>query len=304
MKKLSKEIINDVSFTLGISPSYIEKDWYLVKVLEIINTLNNDKVKAVFAGGTCLSKAYDYTKRFSEDIDFCILGLDNTSRNTRSKYKNDLIDVINSTDYLKVDNNTIKSRDENRFSSFYIEYPKLFDVDNSLRNNLKIELSFKNIYLQAEKKEIKPFITDNDMSKISIDCVSYIETAANKFNALLWRTDIKDRTKPINSITNDPALVRHLYDLNILYKHIINNKLFARLVKEIYKVDCLRGNKERNISFENFCKNTLNLLENDKQYRKEYEIFVLQMVYLEQNDISFDFSLNTFKKLVNYVIEN
>ena len=38
MKKLSKEIINDISFTLGISPSYIEKDWYLVKVLEIINT--------------------------------------------------------------------------------------------------------------------------------------------------------------------------------------------------------------------------------------------------------------------------
>lgn len=33
MKLLTKELVNDVSFASGISPSYIEKDWYLVQIL-------------------------------------------------------------------------------------------------------------------------------------------------------------------------------------------------------------------------------------------------------------------------------
>lgn len=70
--KLSEELISDVSLNTGIATSYIEKDWYLVKVLDAITKLNTDAVKVVFAGGTSLSKAYQYTKRFSEDIDLIL----------------------------------------------------------------------------------------------------------------------------------------------------------------------------------------------------------------------------------------
>ena len=73
MKLLTKELVNDVSFATGISPSYIEKDWYLVQILQSVTKLNTSDVKIIFAGGTCLSKAYSLTKRFSEDVDFDIV---------------------------------------------------------------------------------------------------------------------------------------------------------------------------------------------------------------------------------------
>ena len=52
--KLSEELISDVSLNMGIATSYIEKDWYLVKVLDAITKLNTDAVKVVFAGGNRL----------------------------------------------------------------------------------------------------------------------------------------------------------------------------------------------------------------------------------------------------------
>ena len=76
MKLLTKELVNDVSFASGISPSYIEKDWYLVQILQSVTQLNTSDVKIIFAGGTCLSKAYSLTKRFSEDVDLESSSLD------------------------------------------------------------------------------------------------------------------------------------------------------------------------------------------------------------------------------------
>lgn len=306
MRQLSKEIINDVALNMGIAPSYIEKDWYLVQILQVMSQLNKDGIKAVFAGGTCLSKAYDYTKRFSEDIDFCITGLSDASRKVRSQFKDNLIQAINEIDGLKVDMETVKSRDENKFVNFYVEYPKQFDLEVSLRNNLKIEISFREVYLPTSKKEIKTFVGNylDDTPRADIDCVSYVETAANKFNALLWRTDIKDRTQPQNSIKNDPALMRHLYDLNILYEDLIKDNNFPRLVKEIYKEDCIRGDRTRSLSLKEFCDKTVKTLTEDEEYRKEYEMFVSKMVYSEQENISFDDALNGFKKLVVYAIKD
>ncbi len=50
-------------------------------------------------------------------------------------------------------------------------------------------------------------------SELTMDCVSVIETAANKLNALMWRVDIKNRADSYNHQTNDPSLIRHLHDL-------------------------------------------------------------------------------------------
>ena len=79
MKQLTKDIIDAVSLETGIAPSYIEKDRYLVSVLSLIQQSNNSDVKVVFAGGTSLSKGYDLIHRFSEDVDFSIVGFETTS---------------------------------------------------------------------------------------------------------------------------------------------------------------------------------------------------------------------------------
>lgn len=306
MKLLTKELVNDVSFASGISPSYIEKDWYLVQILQSVTKLNTSDVKIIFAGGTCLSKAYSLTKRFSEDVDFDVIGLSAASRKSRANYRDVLISLINDIDGLEVEEDTIKSRDESRFCNFYVKYPKIYELESSLRNNLKIEISFKDIHLPTEQKIIKSFVGNyvEESPSANIDCISCIETAANKFNALLWRIDIKDRTQPFNHMTNDPALMRHLYDLNILYPILEKSEDFIQLTKDIYKTDCTRGNKERHLSLEEFCNKTVATLKNDPLYRKEYQDFVSKMVYLQQDNIDFDEALHSFEKLTKIVCNN
>lgn len=301
--KISEELISDVSFNTGIAASYIEKDWYLIKVLDKITKLNTDDVKIVFAGGTSLSKAYSYTKRFSEDIDFDIVGLSEASRKERGNFRDKLIDLIDSIEYLKVEESSVFSRDENRFTNFYVEYPKNFKPDSTLRNNLKIELSFKDIYMPTERKQIGSYIGEyvKDAPVADIDCLSVVETAANKFNALLWRIDIKDRTQPYNHMTNDPALMRHLYDLSALYPVLTGNNQFVSLVKEIYKQDCTRGDKTRHLTIVAFCDKTLEKLETDADYKKEYEMFVSKMIYRADSRIPFDVALDNYKKLIKSV---
>ena len=72
IKKNITGIINDYSQEYGIALQFVEKDYYVVKVLSEISKINYPDIKIVFSGGTCLSKAYNKIQRFSEDIDFRI----------------------------------------------------------------------------------------------------------------------------------------------------------------------------------------------------------------------------------------
>ncbi|MFV0626601.1 MAG: nucleotidyl transferase AbiEii/AbiGii toxin family protein [Alphaproteobacteria bacterium] len=304
MKQLTKQIIDDIYAETGIAPSYIEKDWYLVLVLQVILSLNKDNIKAVFAGGTSLSKGYNLIHRFSEDVDFSIIGIKDSNRAARGQYRDNLIEKINATDVLNVEMDSIKSKDKNKFTSFYINYPKEFDLDNSLRNNLKLELSFKSTYLEPIKKEINSFVGEyiEGCPKIGIDCISAIETAANKFSALMWRIDIKDRSRPFNHMFNDPALIRHLYDLSALYPLINNEPEFKRLVEQIYEIDKVRGNKNRDISLIDFINKTILTLKTDKLYKEEYEKYVSTMSYSSEPEVTFDKALQNYEELCKLFI--
>jgi len=49
--------------------AFIEKDWHVVRVLNLLNGLHIKGLQLAFGGGTSLAKA-GLIKRFSEDIDF------------------------------------------------------------------------------------------------------------------------------------------------------------------------------------------------------------------------------------------
>ena len=275
-----------------------------MQVLSILSQISTANEKVVFAGGTSLTKAFNLMSRFSEDADFSIVGLENGNRNARSKFKDTIIKAINACDVLSVDNDTVKSRDESRYVNFYIDYPKEFALGEALRNNLKIEISFKPTYLPTERKEIKSFAGQfyDDAPVAVIDCISPVETAANKFSALLWRVDIKNRNDERNHMTNDPALMRHLHDLSALYPLINSNPDFKRLVSKIYEKDCLRGDKTRSISFTDFVGKTLDTLKTDTLYKTEYNDFVSTMSYGPER-IEFDEALKNYEKLCQIVTE-
>ena len=64
IKKNIINIVNDYSLGYGIAPQFVEKDYYVVKVLSEISKINYPDLKIVFSGGTCLSKAYNIFRRY------------------------------------------------------------------------------------------------------------------------------------------------------------------------------------------------------------------------------------------------
>lgn len=64
-------IFEAIGNEIGIPASAVEKDWWVVQTLALIQGLEAAP-HIVFKGGTSLSKAWNIIKRFSEDIDLTL----------------------------------------------------------------------------------------------------------------------------------------------------------------------------------------------------------------------------------------
>lgn len=206
MLKLDKPLIQETSLTVDINPAYIEKDYYVVELLKIIASFQTEDFDVVFTGGTSLSKGFKIINRFSEDIDFMVMAKDEDSRSVYRTFRKELFKKIDDTGILKVSEQDMVIGNESRFFSFYVDYPKLFD-DKSLRQQVKIEISAKSIRLLPEERTVASWIDEylENGNNLNINCLSPLETAANKFSAFLWRADCKDRTSE-DKRKNDPTI--------------------------------------------------------------------------------------------------
>jgi len=123
---LSKQIIEEVAQIKGISEAFVEKDWFVTRVIKLITSTNFQDFELVFTGGTALSKAHRLIQRFSEDIDFRVIGpiLSKQSRNQQSKtlseFKKSVVDSLSSEFFISDDQ--IIARNENRFIAIELNY--------------------------------------------------------------------------------------------------------------------------------------------------------------------------------------
>ena len=65
-------LLNDIHERTGYRLDVLEKDYYVVLMLEELSKLQEDGLPAYFKGGTALYKALHTTNRFSEDIDLSV----------------------------------------------------------------------------------------------------------------------------------------------------------------------------------------------------------------------------------------
>lgn len=71
-KEQRADIFKIAAWEMGISPTVVEKDFWVCVVLDYLFQKSRFKERFIFKGGTSLSKCYDAIKRFSEDIDLVI----------------------------------------------------------------------------------------------------------------------------------------------------------------------------------------------------------------------------------------
>ena len=301
-KKNIINTVNDYSQEFGIAPQFVEKDYYVFKVLSEISKINYPDLKIVFSGGTCLSKAYNKIKRFSEDIDFRLHTDRNFTRAEKKAFCNFILEKLDNKESYHILPESVKKGNENNFFSFEIEYEKLYESSN-LRPNIKVEFTFENLLLPSTKCEINAFIGKFiNEEPITVNCIQPIEVIANKFSALMWRVYIKDRTKPLHTRENDPTIVRHLHDIAAL-EDLLYTKEFVELLQQSFEADKGRGGIENHYTLPEFIKITLDKLTEDKIYQKEYNDFVSSMSYEKDSEIiTFEKAIDKFKKIYNFVI--
>ena len=81
-KKLFADAVFATAEYLEINPVFVEKDYWITRSLKMLAQSDTDN-RAIFKGGTSLSKAHFIGTRFSEDIDIAIVNASSLNGNQR-----------------------------------------------------------------------------------------------------------------------------------------------------------------------------------------------------------------------------
>ncbi|EKD51531.1 MAG: hypothetical protein ACD_62C00240G0008 [uncultured bacterium] len=300
----NKQLFELAARQMGISESFVEKDWHVTQALKAISNVRQKNFQLVFSGGTALSKAHKLIQRFSEDIDFIIVAPDETqSRKARSKLKHDVFNALSEAGFT-IDENQVVAKNENRFFSIELEYHTIFERPHSLRPHIQIEMTVKSLQLPPVERCVSSFV--NELKKTEpevaeIYCMDPVENAADKLSAIVWR--IFDQTQRGEI---DRSLVRHFYDLALLKEAALNHSNFKKLVACNMEQD-----KDRPAASDHFSKLAisdrfnflLNTLEKDDTYQKEYDLFIKGFSYAKTGMIpNYQTAVDAIKAMVPFVV--
>lgn len=224
-RQLFADAIQAASETLGIKRHFVEKDYWICRSLQQM-VRADDTHKAIFKGGTSLTKAYHIGSRFSEDIDIAIANADQMTGNQ-------LKTTIRHTAHCMTEGLTevqkpgVTSKGSHYYKAFFA-YPALSDVPTTSSVNmgeLLVEInSFANPY-PWQIKRVQSFVTeflrqtDNDamieqydLGEIGVPVLDKCCTLSEKLVSLI-RCSLANRY-----VEQMNAKIRHFYDLYYLYQ--------------------------------------------------------------------------------------
>jgi predicted nucleotidyltransferase component of viral defense system len=297
LKKLPDlQLLTDVAIELGVERSFIEKDWYVVQVIEAIAAINSQEVMPVFTGGTCLSKAYHIIKRFSEDVDFRLkLNLEKIGTDKAKifkRVKQEIISMLHDMENVQVNEDAVFAANENKFFRIPLKYTPVIEIPHFIRNELLLEFSFSDLMAEPQNKTIRTLMSELSAADegISIPCVSSIEIAADKLSAIVWRVLQRDRA----GVDDDPRFIRHLYDLYALKNNIEEaSNDFWRLFTISFSNDQSIAKRNTALSMKESLESCIDKLSQDRLYKQEYADYVMNMSYEKtESQASFDMAIN------------
>ena len=224
-KKLFTDAVLAASEYLDIRPVYIEKDYWITRSLKLM-AQNSNADKAIFKGGTSLSKAHKIGNRFSEDIDIAISDADVfTGNQLKMLIKRIAKEMTAGLEEVVVPGVTSKG---SRYYKAMYSYPNVLGKaikDTVNIGQLLVEInSFANPYPYVSKN-IECFIaqffhqTGNEalieeyaLEPFTLNVLDKRQTLTEKLVSLI-RFSLSE-----NYIYDVAAKIRHFYDLHYLLK--------------------------------------------------------------------------------------
>lgn len=314
--QIDSTLFVDIADAIGLgNPAIIEKDYYVVKLLELLTTFKAKHHQIVFTGGTALTKAHINTFRMSEDVDFKLIPTEsfvqlksrNLKRQKRKDIKLSIQSLIKESQLFSVMDEPIVM-DEYRYICFDIRYPQSHQKAPCLRPFIKLELTETDGLSETQSRTVQSIYSEilNLAPEVkTINCSSLLETQAEKILSMLRRTASVARN---SKRADDETLVRHIYDTYQIQKYSPSNiELLSQLFKKVLVQDVKRyGNQHPQLinSPVDELRYGLKQLSTETKFATRFDNYVNPMVYAKEQ-VSWDTAFTSFydvaEQVLNYI---
>jgi hypothetical protein len=220
--------IDAVAERLGISPTAVEKDFWVTQVLRIL--AQDFAGDFVFKGGTSLAKGYRLLERFSEDIDILVLpgvrGRTSTDRLMKAMAERAALGVGGSA-------STFGTSETGRHRSYEIHYPATRHSTGLISTRVLLEMGIRgdpNPHSPAPVDSLLGEALRNAGSNVDEfdDFIPFEVETLHPGRTLLEKLVLVH--KVTQELTADPQMIleqrtgRHFYDIYLLLgdRHVLN----------------------------------------------------------------------------------
>lgn len=311
-----KAIFMQAGEKMGLPAAAIEKDWWIVRTLEIVYTTEISS-HTVFKGGTSLSKAWGLINRFSEDIDLALdrkyLGFDKEMTPSQvkrlreksfkfisEKYIHSLQKAFHDVGYaeIKLKTGKITSDDQDPLT-LEVYYDSVTDNLGYISPKVLIEIGSRSLIEPNTPKKICSFVGEIFSDRPFAD-KPIIIPAVNPERTFLEKIFLlhEEFQKPKEKIKVD-RLSRHLYDIEKMMdteyaeKGLGDSKLYKHIVEHRQTITPIRG-----IDYSNHVPTKINFIPPDevlKEWEKDYKQMKESMIH--SDSISFEKLLQRLAEL-------
>jgi predicted nucleotidyltransferase component of viral defense system len=309
-RKDLRDLIETTLHNIKLTGAVIEKDYYVTQVIHALSDIQNEYFRLVFAGGTCLAKAHRIVDRMSEDVDFKIQ-IKNNETFSRSRLIKELKEfraqIKSSLVVQKLTTIEDVARNEGKYQRVILQYPYTYPINPTLRPDILLEFTLSDIRLSVEDLSVKTIIEDvlKEMTLFvppRTPCITVEETAIEKWVGLTRRVMATERKYD----PDDPALVRHIYDINAIKQANLINDNFFTLAKDIVHSDAMQyknRHPEYAVNPVAEIRESLSLLKNKFTWKEHYQKFLTGMVYDHSTAIKYEEAVSIIEEISEKVIE-
>lgn len=291
-----QELITIVAKEKHISESAVERDYYIVMMLQALAE-SEYADQCVFKGGTSLSKCYPGSiERFSEDIDLTFLGMDKTDNECDKAIKK--IEAIMSAG---AQTEKIGSERFKRSKSMYVWF-------SSPEDRVKLEIGSTVRPDPYHKHLVKSYIHEFLDEHQFVEDIIRFELTPVEINTLAIERTFIDKIMSVKRHAICGTLerkVRHIYDVTRLYTmsdiqtFLENHEELKRLVQLTKETDSFYLNR-RNVSVEYDPTGDYDFSSWKKYFdtkiRSIYESLHESLLYTNEKQ-DFDLAIKTFGKI-------
>ena len=240
-----KIIFEDIAEKSSMPPFAVEKDWWVVKVLSIVFSMEIGN-HLVFKGGTSLSKAWGLIERFSEDIDLAVdrefFGFgDKLTKKQRTKLRKASSNYISNIFAPEL----INRISTDKLSNLIVEViaPETSDQDPRI-----VEIYYPSLFRDSKYIKPKIILEIGSRSMMEPNVVKTITSLVDLYskNSHFFETETK-----IPVITPERTLLEKIFLLHEEFQRPIQKRRTDRLSRHLYDILQVSNNGFANLAFDN-----------------------------------------------------